>query len=153
MLDFQLNTELTKCLCSFPPSVCQVRTVWLHGTELHGAEEAPDSRGLVGEVGVQALEVEEEEVGEDLRGASSVVEEGGADTFAPSPGEFTWAMAAAIRGRIWTNLDIINTVSMETGLDDVVTTTYRLCVDVLCFVIMSCSQRIKVRETKHRLLC
>lgn len=37
-------------------------------------------------------------VEEDLRGASSVAEGaevGGADTFAPSPGKFTCAMAAA----------------------------------------------------------
>lgn len=34
--------------------------------------------------------------------------------------------------------------------DDVVTMTYKLCVDVLCFVIMSWIQRIKVILTKSR---
>lgn len=73
--------------------------VWLHGTELCEAEEEP---GCPGSVEEEALVQEEEE---DLRGASSVVEEGaeegGADMFAPSPGKFTWAMTAAIHGPIW----------------------------------------------------
>lgn len=124
-------------------------------------EEALDCRGLAGEgeeeeAAVAAVlegevEVEEEEGVEDLRGASSAVgegaEAGGADTFAPSPGKLTWAMTVAFHGNIWTKQDIKYTVSMETWWDDVVT-TYRLCVDVLCFVIMSCIQRIKVIEIK-----
>lgn len=132
----------------------QVHIVWLHETELRGEEEAPGCLGLVGEEAAAVLEGEgeEEEGEEDLRAASSVVgegvEEGGADMFAPSPGKATWAMTAAFRGNIWTNRDILNTVSMETWWDDVVTMTYRLCVDVLCFGIMSCIQRIKVTVTK-----
>lgn len=136
-----------------------MRIAWLHGTGLRGAEEALGCRGLAGEevavaLGEEAAVVEEgveEEAGEDLRGASSAVAEaaevGGADTFAPSPGK--GAMTAAFHGNKWTNQDIIYTVSMETWLDDVVTMTYRLCVDVLCFVTLSCIQRIKVIVTKR----
>lgn len=134
-------------------------TGWLHGTEPHGEEEALGCRGLVGEEAAAALEggVVEEEEGEDLRGASSVVGEGaeggGADMFAPSPGKPTWALTEAVYDNIWTNQDIKYTVSMETWWDDVVTMTYRLCVDVLCFVIMSCIQRIKVRVTSLTGFC
>lgn len=55
-----------------------MRTGWLQGTEPRGDEEALGCRGLVGEEAAAALEgvVEEEEEGEDLRGASSVVGEG-----------------------------------------------------------------------------
>lgn len=66
----------------------------------------------------EAGEEEEAEV-EDLRGASSVVgeevEEGGADTFAPSPGKLTWDVTAASNGDKWTNQDIIYTDSMKCG--------------------------------------
>lgn len=101
-------------------------------------------------------EVEEE--AEDLRGASSVVGEGaevgGADMSAPSPGKVTWALTAAFHGNKWTNQDIRYTVSMETcpWWDDIVIMTYRLCVDVLCFVIMSYIQRIKIIETEVTLV-
>lgn len=116
-------------LSSFPSiSVYQVHIVWLHETECRGEEEALGSLGLVVEEAAAVLEGEGEE---DLRGASSVVgegvEEGGGDMFAPSPGKLTWAMTAAFHGNVWTNLDIIFTVSMETWWDDVVTMTYRLC--------------------------
>lgn len=143
---------------NFYSSVCQVHIVWLHGTEPHGVEEAPGFHGLAVEEVAAVLEEagEVEEGGEDLRGASSVVGEGaevgGADMFAPSPGKSTWAVTAAFHGNIWTNQDIIYTVSTETWWDDVVTMTYRLCVDVLCFVMMSCIQRIKVVVTKLTLL-
>lgn len=150
------NTELKIRSPSPSISICQVHIGWLHGTEPRGAEEAPGCHGLAGEEAAAVLEEavgeEEEEEGEDLRGASSVVGEGaevgGADMFAPSPGKLTWVMTAAFHGNIWTNQDIIYTVSMETWWDDVVTMTYRLCVDVLCFVIMSCIQRIKVIVTE-----
>lgn len=73
--------------------------VWLHGTELCEEEEA---LGCPGSVEEEVLVQEEEE---DLRGANSVVEEGteagGADTFAPLPGKFTWAMTATIHRPIW----------------------------------------------------
>lgn len=62
-----------------------------------------------------------EVVEEGHKGASSVAEEaevGGADTFAPSPGKFTWAMTAACQGQ-WTNQDVMYTVSTETWWDDV----------------------------------
>lgn len=63
-----------------------MRIAWLHGTELCEEEEEP---GCPGSVEEEALVWGEEE--EDLRGANSVVEEGaeegGADTFAPSPGK------------------------------------------------------------------
>lgn len=119
----------------------QVRTAWLRGTELHGAEEAPGCRGLaeaevpaVLEEEVGEVEEEEVEVG-DLRGASSVaveeVEEGGEDTFVPSPGKFTWDVTAASNGDKWTNQDIIYTDSMKQRQDDAVTGTYVLMFYVL----------------------
>lgn len=83
-----------------------MRTGWLQGTEPRGDEEALGCRGLVGEEAAAALEgvVEEEEEGEDLRGASSVVGEGveggEADMFAPSPGKPTWALTEATYGPI-----------------------------------------------------
>lgn len=142
-----------------PDNPQQAHIGWLHGTEPRGEEEALDCHGSAGEEGVAALEeaVGEVEEAEDLRGANSVVvgegaEVAGADTFAPSPGEFTWAMTAAFHGNARTNQDIKYTVSMETWWDDVVATTYRPCVDVLCFVIMSCIQRIKVIVTEQTLL-
>lgn len=107
--------------------------------------EVPEEGVVVG--------VEEEAVEEDLRGASSVAEGaevGGADTFAPSPGKVTWAMTAAFHGSKWTNQDIMYTVSTETWWNDV-TMTYRLNV-VLCFVMMSCIQRIKVIVTELSLV-
>lgn len=76
-----------------------MRIVWPRGTE-HCEEE--EELGCPGSVEEEALVREEEE--EDLRGVNSVVEgaeEGGADTFAPSPGKITWAMTAAIHGPIW----------------------------------------------------
>lgn len=125
-------------------SLRQVHIVWLRGTELCGEEEA---LGCLGLVEAEEVPVLEGEVVEDLRGANSVVvegvEEGGADTFAPSPDKFTWALTAAFCGNIWTSLGVINTVSMETWLDNVVTVMYRFCVDVLCFVTVSCIWRIK----------
>ncbi|KAF7669699.1 hypothetical protein LDENG_00147220 [Lucifuga dentata] len=102
-----------------PDNLLQVHIVWLHGTVLHGAEEALGCRGLVGEEAAAALEEEVEEEEGDLRGVSSVVGEGaevgGAGMFAPSPGKFTWAMTAAFLGNKRTNQDIIFTVSMETS--------------------------------------
>lgn len=66
-----------------------------------------------GEASVEAVEGEE-----DLRGASSAVEEGaevgGADMFAPSPGKSSWTMTAASHGNRRANQDIIYAVSMET---------------------------------------
>lgn len=124
---------------------------WLHGTEPCEEEVVPGCRGLAGEEVAAALEEavgEVEEGGEDLRGANSVgVEEaevGGADMFAPSPGKFTWAMTAAFHGNVWTNQDIIYTVSMETWWDDVVTMTYRLC---WCF--MFCYHELYLENKGH----
>lgn len=110
-----------------------MRIGWPHGTELHGAEEAPGCRGLaVEEAAAAAAAMSEEAVGEveaeDLRGASSAVGEGvgvgGADMCAPSRGKFTWELTVAYHGSIWTNQDI--TVFTETWWDGVVTMTYRL---------------------------
>lgn len=125
-------------LSSFPSiSVYQVHIVWLHETECHGEEEVPACLGLVVEEAAAVLEGEEE-AEEDLRAASSVVgegaEEGGVDTFAPLPGELTWAMTTAFHGNVWTNVGIIFHVSMETWLDDVVTMTDRL---LMFFVLLS----------------
>lgn len=120
-------------------SVHQVHIVWLHETECHGEEEGPACLGLVVEEAAAVLEGEgEEEAEEDLRAASSVVgegaEEGGADTFAPLPGELTWEMTTAFHGNVWTNVGIIFHVSTETWLDDVVTMTNRL---LMFFVLLS----------------
>lgn len=105
-----------------------MRIGWLFGIELHAAEEVLACHGLAaeevavvpGEASVEAVEGEE-----DLRGASSVVEEGaevgGADMFAPSPGKSTWTMTAASHGNKRANQDIIYAVSMETWWYDVVT--------------------------------
>lgn len=105
-----------------------MRIGWLFGIELHAAEEVPACLGLaaeevaavLGEVPGEAVEGEE-----DLRGASSAVEEGaevgGADMFAPSPGKSTWTMTAASHGNKRANQDIIYAVSMETWWYDVVT--------------------------------
>lgn len=116
-------------MASLSPSLsnCQVLIGWLHGTESRGEEEVPGCHGLaVEEAAAAALEEAAEEVEEgveDLRGANSAVGEGaevgGADTFAPSPGKFTWIMTAAFNGNVRTNQDIIYTVSMETWWDDV----------------------------------
>lgn len=76
--------------------------VWLHGTGLCEEEEA---LGCPGSVEEEEVLVQEEEEGEDLRGANSLVEEGaeegGADMFAPSPGKFTWALTATIHRPVW----------------------------------------------------
>lgn len=102
-----------------------MRIGWLFGIELHAAEEVLACRGLAaeevpGEASVEAVEGEE-----DLRGASSAVEEGaevgGADMFAPSPGKSSWTMTAASHGNRSANQDIIYAVSMETWWYDVVT--------------------------------
>lgn len=105
-----------------------MRIGWLFGIELHAAEEVLACRGLAveevavvpGEASVEAVEGEE-----DLRGASSAVEEGaevgGADMFAPSPGKSSWTMTAASHGNRRANQDIIYAVSMETWWYDVVT--------------------------------
>lgn len=102
---------------------------WLPETELRGEEAAPGYLGLAGEEAAAVLEGEvvEEEVEEDLRGASSVeegVEEAGADMSAPSPGEDTQTRTAAFYGNKWTNLDTQNTVTMKTWCGDVITVTY-----------------------------
>lgn len=105
-----------------------MRIGWLFGIEPHAAEEVLACRGLAaeevavvpGEASVEAVEGEE-----DLRGASSAVEEGaevgGADMFAPSPGKSSWTMTAASHGNRRANQDIIYAVSMETWWYDVVT--------------------------------
>lgn len=104
-----------------------MRIGWLFGIELHAAEEVLACRGLAAEVAVVPGEasVEAVEGEEDLRGASSAVEEGaevgGADMFAPSPGKSSWTMTAASHGNRRANQDIIYAVSMETWWYDVVT--------------------------------
>lgn len=67
------------------------------GIEPRGAEEVRGCRGWAEQEALLPLEEEEEG---DLRGASSVVVEGaevgGVDTYALSPGKFTWAVTSAL---------------------------------------------------------
>lgn len=104
-----MNTEtLNLCVAvlsvSFT-SVYQARTDWLLGTEFREDGEALGCLGSAREEAAAAPEAEVEwEGAEDLRGANLAVgeevEEGGADTFAPSPGKSTWAMTAACRDNV-----------------------------------------------------
>lgn len=127
-----------------------MRIGWLHETEPRGVEGALGSPGSAGEeeeeaavpvvegVEVQGVAEVQEEEDEDLRAASSAVEEAaeedGADTCAPSPGEgcsFSWSQMDQCRHS-----------------EHPVTVKTRTCSVLLFYVfVMSCILRIKFTVT------